>query len=44
MYVEKKHPALGLKLMMRKLKKQWPKNAKDIYVLFLQKIVIKHIY
>jgi len=25
-------------------KKQWPKGARDIYVLFLQKMVTKHIY
>jgi len=24
--------------------KQWPKGARDIYRLFLQKIVTKHIY
>jgi len=43
-YVEKEHLILGLKLMMHKLQKSKPKNARNIYVLFLQKKDTKHIY
>ncbi|KAL6254076.1 hypothetical protein P5V15_014694 [Pogonomyrmex californicus] len=26
------------------IKKQWPKGTKDTYILFLQKMVTKHVY
>jgi len=38
-YVEKVYLTFGLKPMMRKLeKKQWSRNVRDIYIIFLQKI------